>query len=250
VLIERVPTLGDVRYFPTMDEVWDSIAMGAVDSGILTADSTHTGLSEIASYLLDPDRRFYVNGEGVIPYHCMLLAKPGTTMDRIKRVLGHGSLAQCREFLAERLPSADVRMHEQNSLSAAQEVLSGDGDLAVVGTELSAQKNGLAILERDIDRGSVGAWWVLSRELHEVPQPDVVVVGVSSSKPESLTDLLVRMRELNLSPRGIAARNAGAVFRYDYLAVFAGNRLSRPASEVLDGLPGCRLLGAFESIVG
>jgi hypothetical protein len=74
-----------------------------------------------------------------------------------------------------------VRMHEKNSLAAAQEVLAADGATAVVGTELSAQSNGLAVLARDVDLGSVGAWWIMSRELRVSPRPDVILIGVSSA---------------------------------------------------------------------
>jgi prephenate dehydratase len=239
-----LPELGPVRYLPTMDEIWAAVSSGAVDSAVLTSETTNSGLQEIAAHLLAPATELYVNGEVLVPYHCMLLGKPGTSLGRIRLVLGHGSLIHCRGFLAERLPQAEVRMHDQNSLAAAAEVLAGDGDVAVVGTLLAAEKNGLAVLARDVDRGSVGAWWIMSRELRVSPRADVVVVAVSGA----VADLLARARAGNMTLRGIAAVSGGSLFRYDYLVVLSGAGAPASPRETVAGLAGCRLVGAFESV--
>jgi len=237
----RLPELGPVRYLPTMDEIWAAVSAGSVDSAVLTSETTNSGLQEIAAHLLAPAAELYVNGEVLVPYHCMLLGKPGASLDRIRLVLGHGSLIHCRGFLAERLPRAEVRMHDQNSLAAAAEVLAGDGDVAVVGTLASAEQNGLAVLAREVDRGSVGAWWIMSRELRVSPRADVLVVAVSGA----VADLLAWAQAGDMTLRGIAAVGRGSLFRYDYLVVLSGP--SAPAGETLAGLAGCRLVGAFES---
>jgi prephenate dehydratase len=247
VLVRRTPELGLVQYFSTMDEIWAAVSSGAVDSAVLTSETTNTGLEAIAGRLLASDAGLYVNGEFLVPYRCMLLGKPGTSLDRIRLVLGHGSLVHCQGFLAERLARAEVRMHNQNSLAAATEVLAGDGDTAVVGTQLSAETNGLAVLARDIDRGSVGAWWIMSRELRVSSRPDVLVVGVSSAVEGAVDELLGRMRDAGLTLRGIAAVGRGSIFRYDYLVVSSGKNPSMSPHESLAALTGCRLIGAFES---
>ncbi|MGH3200823.1 MAG: prephenate dehydratase domain-containing protein [Streptosporangiaceae bacterium] len=246
--LTRMPGLGPVEYLSTMDEIWAAVSAGAVDSAVLTSETTNTGLDDIGRHLLAPEAALHVNGEILVPYHCMLLGRPGTSLDRIRLVLGHGSLVHCRGFLAERLPQAAVRMHDQNSLAAAAEVLAGDGDTAVVGTVLSAETNGLAVLERDIDRGSVGVWWIMSRELRIAPRPDVLVVGVSSADEGALGDLLGRARRVGLTLRGLTAVGAGSLFRYRYLVVLRSENPSASPQQALAGLTGSRLIGAFESI--
>jgi prephenate dehydratase len=245
--LARMPELGPVQYLSTLDEIWAAVSAGTVDSAVLSAETSNTGLEAMAQRLLAPGTSLYVNGEILVPFHCMLLGKPGASLDQVRTVLGHGSLVHCRSFLAERLPRAQVRMHDQNSLAAAAEVLAADGDIAVVGTLLSAEKNGLAVLERDIDRGSVGAWWIMSGEPRISPRPDVVVVGVSPAAEGALEDLLARMHGAGLALRGIAAVSGGTIFRYGYLAVFWNRNSSLPPQESLKGLTGCRLIGAFES---
>jgi prephenate dehydratase len=247
-LVTRVPELGPVQYLSTMDEIWAAVSSGAVDSCVLTSETTNTGLAEIARKLLVPGTGLHVNGEIVVPYHCMLLGKPGTRLDQIRLVLGHGSLVHCRPYLAQRLPHAEVRMHEQNSLAAAAEVLSGDGDTAVVGTLASAEANGLAVLERDVDGASVGAWWIMSRELRVSPRASVLAVGVSAAAGGVLDGLLARTREAGLTLRGVAAVGDGRIFSYDYLAVFRAPEPPAEPEGIISGLPGTRLVGAFESV--
>ena len=208
---------------------------------------TNTGLQEIAEHLLARGTGLYVNGEILVPYRCLLLGQPGTRLDQIRLVLGHGSLVHCRRYLAEHLPQAEVRMHEKNSLAAAAEVLAGDGGTAVVGTALSAQSNGLAVLARDVDLDSVGAWWIMSRQLRVSPRPDVVLVAVSATSPAVLSDLLMRAQGAGMTMRGMAPVPAGSLFSYDYLVAFRAAGAQGSAAEEIGRRPGCRLLGAFPS---
>jgi prephenate dehydratase len=245
--LARDHTLGSVQYLPTMDEIWAAASSGAVDSAVLTSETTNTGLQEIAERLLAKETGLYVNGEVLVPYHCLLLGKPGTRVDQVRLVLGHGSLVHCRRYLGKHLPQAEVRMHEKNSLAAAAEVLAGDGGIAVVGTALSAQANGLAVLARDVDLGSVGAWWIMSRQLRVSPRPDVVLVAASSTSPAALTGLLIQAQDAGLTLRGAAAVPAGSLFGYDYLVAFRAAGAPASAAEELGRRAGCRLLGAFPS---
>ena len=246
-VIDRTSEFARVEYLATMDEVWAAVSSGVVDSVVLTGETSNSGLEEMATHLLVSETGLYVNGEILVPYRCALLGKPGTRLDRVKLVLGHGSLIHCRAFLSERLPQAEVRVHHQNSLAAAAEVLAGEGDIAVVGTLLSAQQNGLAVLEPDVDRGSIGAWWVISRELRATPRPGVVVVGVHSAAHGALAELIARMKDVGMTPRSVAAVGTGSIFRYAYLVVFASQNPSAAPQEAIAGVAGCRLIGAFDA---
>jgi prephenate dehydratase len=247
-LMARIPELGPAQYFATMNEIWAAAAAAIVDSVVLTGETTNSGLEPIARHLLTSGAELYINGEILVPYHCMLLGKQGTRLDQIRLVLGHGSLIHCQSFLAERLPRAEVRVHDQNSLAAAAEVLASDRDVAVVGTLHSAETNGLAVLARDIDRGSVGAWWLISRELRVSPRPEILVVGASSAVDGAVSSLLSRLENTGINLRGIAAVGGGSIFRYDYLVVLRSSSPSISPRDVLGDVAGCRLLGAFESM--
>ncbi len=248
-VMQWMPQLSSVRYFDTIDEIWTAVSTGVVDSAVLSSETTHTGLGAMARRLIASEADLHVTGEVLVRYRCMLLGKPGASLEGIRLVLGHNSLDQCREFLAGELAQAEVRMHDQNSVAAAAEVLASEGDIAVVGTQRSAETTGLTVLASDIDRGSVGAWWIMSRELRVSPHPDVLVVRVSSAVEGGLSDLLGRMRSTRgVTLRGIAAVSIGSIFRYDYIAVFSNKTSSILPLETFAGLAECQLIGAFESV--
>src|SRR5690606_21605883 len=107
----------------------------------------------------------HVLDELLIPYHCSLFGKPGAALDRIRTVLGHGSVNQCMRFLRSRLPDAEVRiLHDQSSTAAAEIVAAGDGGEAVVAPSGAGARLGLEVLATEIDEGAVGLWWLIGNQ--------------------------------------------------------------------------------------
>lgn len=244
----RYAELSEVGYYPTMDEVWAAIADGSIDVGILTAETTRTGFTETARQLLGRSPEVFVLGEVVVPYRCMLLGKPGSSLSQIVQVLGHGSIRQCGAFLADKLPSASVRVHALNSLAAAQEVLGSDGTMAVVGTERSGRESGLEVLAADIDQGSEGTWWLMSRTPAVADAVDHVIVGVDSDDPDVLRRLLVRMEAFGLVVRSMETVGMGQLFRHAHLVVLVAREpVPVQVRDVVQGLDGCWVMGAFSS---
>ena len=230
-----------------MAEVWEAIDSRTADIGILGAETSSTGLTEIAERLLDDDS-FSVLGEVVVPYNCMLLGKPGSSTEHIRLVVGHGSLRLCERSLRTLVPNAELRLHPQNSMAAALDVLKSDGSVAVVGTSRSKEEFGLEILAEDIDDGCEAAWWLLSSELRLSEQPDRVVVTVESDHPDVLQRLMTRMASFDMVARSITTKALGSGFRYAHLVVFVGCPLPVPGDVLLWNLEGCRLVGAFSSV--
>ena len=173
----RYPAWGAVRYAPTGDELWAALADGRLDVLVQTAETDQHGFSAVHARIAAPTGRAFVIAEAVVPYACALLAKPGTRLADVRQVLGHGSIQQCRQFLDEHLPHATVTMHGQNSMAAAEEVAAGDGTLALVGTRITAELNGLAVLATDVDGGSVANFWALALRPHYADVPTRVLVA-------------------------------------------------------------------------
>jgi prephenate dehydratase len=243
----RFARLGAPVYFPAVDGVWEALRTGAIDCAVLTAESTQTTLSDMAERLTSSPAQAFATAELAVPYRCMLLGRPGTNLDAVRTVLGHGSLNQCRAFLREELPWAEVRMHSQNSLAAAQEVLDADGSVAVVGTASSAQANGLAVLARDIDRGATGLWWLLTRAGCAVRLPDVLVFSLLSRGCGAVSRVVNRLDRSGFELRSLATVGAGELFTYRHLLVFTGPPLTDPPAELAYGIDDCRLVGAMSS---
>ncbi|MBT2228169.1 prephenate dehydratase domain-containing protein [Nonomuraea sp. NEAU-A123] len=240
-LLGRRPELGGLEYLPTMDDVVAAVLDGRIDLGVLTSETSNTACTETAARILAGEKLF-VSDEIVVPYHCALLGKPGSRLDDIKQVGGHGSIRQCRRFLAERLPAATVEIHRQNSVAAAREVLDGDGSTAVIGTEAVARALGLDIIERDIDDGSAGGWWALTSALEVSPGADHLAVRVDGS--DELDETLARLAPLGLAVRTITNAPTGEIFRYRYLLVLR-TRSGEPLTDQAIEAFGSRLVGVF-----
>jgi len=245
--LDKFKDLGDVVYYPTMTQVWDAIVARIEDIGVLGAETSSTGLTEIAERLIADDS-CSVLGEVVVPYRCMLLGKPGASIEQIRLVVGHGSLRLCKRSLNTLLPNAELRIHPENSMAAALDVMNSDGSIAVVGTLHSKQDLGLELLAEDVDDGCEGVWWLLSSELRLSNRPDRVVVAVDSDNLDILQQLLTRMASFDVGVRSIMTKALGSRFRYAHLVVFAGSPLPVPADVLLWNLPGCHLVGAYSSI--
>lgn len=240
-LLQRRPELGEPAYFPTMDDVVAAVLDGRIRYGVLTSETSHTACTDTAARILAGEKLFIAD-ELVVPYRCALLGRPGSRLEDITHVGGHGSIRQCRRFLAERLPHARVEIHRQNSVEAAREVLAGDGSMAVIGTEAAARTLGLDIIESDVDGGSAGGWWALTAALEVAPGADHLAVLVDGAA--ELDEVLSRLAPLRLAVRTITNAPTGEIFRYRYLVVMH-TRDGQPLAEVAVAAFGSRVVGVF-----
>lgn len=243
-LLDHRPDLDSPVYLPTMDAVVDAVLDGTIDLGVLTSETSRTACTDTVARMLGGDQLFVVD-EIVVPYHCALLGKPGSRLEDIRHVGGHGSLRQCAEFLRTELPDASVEMHRLNSVAAAREVLDGDGTSAVVATEALATEFGLDVIARDVDGGAIAGWWALARQRRTPAGADHIAVLVDGS--EALETSLARIAEHGLRVRTITNQPSGEVFRYRYL-VTARTPDGSPVGDAALASFGLELVGVFASL--
>lgn len=247
-LLELRPRLGGITYMPSGPHLWRALEDGGIQKAVITAETTRTGFGGLAGRLVPPVAPFFVNAEIAVPYDCSLLVRPGTTMQDIRRVLGHGSLEQCRPFLAHHLPDAEVVIHQENSLAAAREVAHGDGHLAVVGTAAAGRETGLVELAAGIDEGSLGNFWLVATEPDFSATPDRLVVAGRFPDDGSLTALIASLAAAGFHVRSTYAQASGAaLFEYDHLLVFSRAGSLGSVQQALARVKGARLLGAFDA---
>lgn len=227
-------------YFPTMDAVAHAVLDGSIEVGVLTSETSRTACTDTAARILAGDPLFVVD-EIVVPYHCALLAKPGSALADIRHVGGHGSIRQCRRFLAETLPEAEVQIHELNSVAAGREVLDGDGSRAVIGTLALGRELGLEVLVPDVDDGASGGWWALAAEPRWPAGADHVVLRVDGA--DELESAFASAARVGLRLRTLTNAPTGTLFEYRYLMTFRSPQGALPR-HVLAAF-GSALVGAF-----
>jgi len=230
-----------IGYRTSMDDVWEVLDTGAADGVLLTAESTHAGVTDVAARLL-ADSGLSVVAEVVVPYHCTLLGKSGTDLSRVRRVTGHGSLIQCQDYLSKMLPGVPVEIHRGNSMAAAEEVATGDGSVVVVGTLAAAERFRLEILAEDVDGGAEGAWWVLGKG-PAATDGDTAVVEISLRPdadwafPADVVPAGWALRSVLVEPR------RDALWSGRLLTVWRGSAMSAEWSH-----PSATVRGRFDSV--
>lgn len=247
-LRKRYPELGDVSYFPAVEDVWEALESGKVDVIVLTEQTSRLGFSEADKRVVTPDSRLYVFAEAVVPYGCSLLVKPGTRLEDIRHVYGHGSLRMCQNWLARNLPGIPSSVHEKNSVEAAKEVAAGDGTTAVVGTLITAELTGLVPLARDIDEGASGNWWAISSAPHFSDRPDRLLIAGRFGGDGQLGDAITALAKTGYRLRTVYAQPTGrAIFEYDYLLSFLGSGQLAAVQQELSKFSATRLVAAYEA---
>lgn len=246
-LVRRYPELGQVAFVDSSAELFADDQQWRVDAACVPAFTSQAGPHLNTHRRLIERDDLYAIAEDRHAYHCALLARPGTHLPGIRRVLGHtGSVTQSRPWLARHLPDAEVVIVSSHSLGAGREVLASAGDLAAVGTLSLAADLGLEVLAEDIDGGSVGFHWALARQPAAVPQPNRVVVAGRTRDGDGLSTLIgglskagFQIVSLNQVPVGDSLFHDGCV------AYFTGRGSIETVQETVAGIGGFRLAGAY-----
>ena len=138
----------------TVPDVIAAVEAKEVDGGVVPIENSIEGSVNITLDTL----AFEADGvtirrEIVLPIRHALLAKQGVAMESIVAVVSHPhATGQCRKFLVENVPTAEIRA--ANSTAEAARIVAERGPIepwAAIGTELAAQLYGLVVLAPDIE---------------------------------------------------------------------------------------------------
>ncbi|WP_457644725.1 prephenate dehydratase [Persephonella sp.] len=140
-----------VEYIPvsTIRDVFEEIIKEKTDFGVVPVENTIEG---IVNYTLDllVDYPLKITGEVILEISLHLMGM-NPDIKEIVRVYSHRhALAECRDWLRENLP--DAQLIEVESTAKAAEMAKDDYEAAAVASEAAADIYGLHIIERKIDR--------------------------------------------------------------------------------------------------
>lgn len=138
----------------TVPDVIVAVESKDVDAGVVPIENSIEGSVNITlDTLAFETAAVTIRREIVLPIRHALLAKPGVSMDAIVAVVSHPhATGQCRKFLSEHVPRAEVRA--ANSTAEAAQIVADRGPIepwAAIGTELAASLYGLVVLAPDIE---------------------------------------------------------------------------------------------------
>jgi len=208
-----------------------------IDAAIVPAENSLEGSVNITvdSFIRGVDAR--IKGEVILPITQNLLLKKIVPIEEIKEVLSHPqALFQCREFLKEKMPSAQLK-EVSSTAEAARLVSESEENIAAIGSKVLSDIYGLKIAAESIQDSdnNMTRFYVLSTDDEKVTGQDkTAVVFSTENKPGSLVQALKIFAERGLNLTKIESRPSKRILgEYVFLIEVEGHRLQEPLKGAL-----------------
>lgn len=135
---------------PTFADAYHALRRGEVDAALLPIENSIEGSVGATLDLLVHEPGPLIRRELLLPVRQHLLARPGTALAEVRRVLSHPqAIGQCSRFLRERLPGVSLEP-AHSTADAARKVAGGEPEAAAIGSSAAAGRFGLAIIAPSI----------------------------------------------------------------------------------------------------
>jgi prephenate dehydratase len=145
--LRTLPDAGQAEPVPcaTIQAALEAVRLGSADAAVVPIESSVDGAITATLDELATGGELLIRAEVLLPIEFALLARPGTELAGIATVGGHPQAqAQCRHWLADKLPDAQWRPVASNAM-AAQQVAAGELDAALAGA-FAASEYGLSVV--------------------------------------------------------------------------------------------------------
>jgi prephenate dehydratase len=250
----------EVIPFGSLVEVLDSVQEGRVDLGFVPLENAIEGTVRdiIDSLVFDFDLR--IQREVVLDIHLHLMAPPGTDLGEVERVASIPmATAQCRTFLNENLPSAEL-LATNSTAEAARLVGEHDPSMAsrptaAIAPRLAATLYGLEILSEDVEDHPDNQTRFVSLARTGIPAPTghdrtSIACFQSADHPGSLHAILGQFSARNINLSKLESRpTKQALGDYCFIIDFEGHIADAVVSDCLRdlhaGLAGVKFLGSY-----
>ena len=138
--------------YRSVPDVISAVEQGEYDVGLVPIENMIEGSVSVTLDTLAFDSELLVQREIDLPVSLNLCAKPGTALSDITTVISFPhALAQCRGWLAKKLPAAEPRSSYSTAEAAAEVSKSKKTGLAAICNALAAEMYGLKVLATEIE---------------------------------------------------------------------------------------------------
>ena len=190
----------------TAEAVLDAVRSGESSRGLVAIENSIEGGVTATLDNLASGEPLVIVDEVVIRVRFALLARPGTTLERVRRIATHSvAAAQCRAWVQTTLPTAEVVPVSSNA-AGAQSVAEGTYDAALA-PAIAADVYGLAVLADNVaDNDEAWTRFVLISRPGSVPAPTgadktTLFLFMREDHPGALLEILTEfsVRGVNLT---------------------------------------------------
>jgi prephenate dehydratase len=138
--------------FTPVPEVIAAVERGDADGGVVPIENMIEGSVSVTLDTLAFDSDLLIQREIDLPVSLNLCARPGVGLGDIRTVVSFPhALAQCRGYLANKLPGAEGRASNSTSDAAREVSKSKRTDLAAICNALAAEIYGLDVLATEVE---------------------------------------------------------------------------------------------------
>jgi chorismate mutase/prephenate dehydratase len=236
----------------TIAEVFHEVESGRAQLGVVPVENSTEGMVAHTLDLL-VDSPLHICAEVSLPVRHCLLARPGTTLGVVRRIVAHPqALAQCRRWLAEHLPGVATEPEASNARAA--ERARDEGGVAAVAAAAAAEAYGLGVLAHAIqdEPDNLTRFLVLAPHDAEQPTGDDKTSLLFSVRDE--VGILVRMLRpfaahhidlIKIESRPLRGRPWEYVFFLDLKGHRRERRVEQALGEVERAALRLKILGSY-----
>ncbi|WP_246019709.1 bifunctional chorismate mutase/prephenate dehydratase [Bacilliculturomica massiliensis] len=255
IACDKLFPMANIMYFKNFEAVFNAVEKGLCDFGILPIENSSNGsVSEV--YDLMRHYQFHiVKGIKLCVAH-ELLAKPGTKLSDIKKIVSHEqAIGQCSEFLKG---LADVEIIPcENTAMAAEYVASAEEDgVAAISSHNCAELYGLSCVSDKIQNNANNytRFICISKGLAIYPGADRISLMLSAShQPGALYNIIAKFAVLGLNltkleSRPIVGKDFEFQFYFDFDASVNAPEVINLLSDISQSDDTFMFLGNYSEI--
>ncbi|MFB9963770.1 prephenate dehydratase [Sinosporangium siamense] len=242
---------------PSVSAALDAVRREEADAAVVPLENSLEGGISSTLDELAWGQPLMIVAELLLPVRFSLLARPGTEIGHIKRVITHqAAQTQCRNFLARELPNAFV-IAAASTAAAAQEVsLPGSPYDAAIGAAIAGEHYGLIEVASDIgDRSDTVTRFIQVTRPGPLPEPTgadrtSLVAYLADDHAGALLDMLSQFATRGINLTRIESRPTGdGIGQYFFHFDAEGHVSEARVGEALSGLhrisADVRFLGSY-----
>jgi prephenate dehydratase len=226
---------------PTFADAYRALRRGEVDGALLPIENSIEGSVGATLDLLVGEPGPLIRRELLLPVRQHLLARAGTRLEEVVRVLSHPQpFGQCSRFLHERLPGATLEP-THSTADAARKVAAGEAGAAAIGSRAAAARYGLALLAesiQDVDENVTR--FVLLAQADEAPTGNdrtSIAFTLDRDRPGGLYEVLGELARRGINLSKVESRPMKeALGHYVFFMDFEAHRLEAAAADALAGV--------------
>ena len=256
----QVPGAEDAVRIPSsnVNTALDKVRDGSADAAMVPIENSVEGGVTATLDAIATGQELRILREALVPISFVLVARPGTRIEDIRRISTHGhAWAQCRLWADKNIPDAEY-IPGSSTAAAAMGLLEGDPhyDAAICAPIVATEQPGLAVLAENIgDNPGAVTRFVLVGRPGELPEPTgadktTVVVPLPEDRPGALMEILDQFATRGVNLSRIESRPTGQYLGHYFFSIDAdGHVADARVADALAGLhrisPATRFLGSY-----